>query len=103
MKETNTTQPPPWHQLQTEHVVQLLGVDLRAGLPAEEIRRRQSQYGPNRLTAQKRQSQWMHFLRQFHQPLLYLLLAASILTLLFKEWVDAVVIFGVVLVNAIVG
>jgi magnesium-transporting ATPase (P-type) len=103
MKETNATQPPPWHQLQTEHVVQLLGVDLRAGLAAEEIRRRQSQYGPNRLTAQKRQSEWMRFLLQFHQPLLYLLLAASVLTLCFKEWVDAAVIFGVVLVNAIVG
>jgi cation-transporting P-type ATPase F len=103
MKETSTTQPPAWHQLQTEQVVQLLDVDLRAGLPADEIPRRQAQYGPNRLTAQKRQSEWVRFLLQFHQPLLYLLLAASILTLFFKEWVDAVVIFGVVLVNAIVG
>ncbi len=103
MKPEATTNSPAWHQLQTEHVVQLLGVDLRAGLAADEIKRRQAQFGPNRLTAQKRQSELVRFLLQFHQPLLYLLLAASVLTLFFKEWVDAVVIFGVVLVNAIVG
>ena len=40
---------------------------------------------------------------QFHHPLIYILLAASIITALLGEWVDSSVIFGVVLVNAIVG
>ncbi|MBE0541808.1 MAG: cation-transporting P-type ATPase [Verrucomicrobia bacterium] len=103
MKEATPTQSPVWHQLHTEQVIQFLGVDLRAGLSDEEIKRRQTQFGPNRLTAQKRQSELVRFLLQFHQPLLYLLLAASVVTFFLKGWVDASVIFGVVLVNAIVG
>ena len=92
-----------WHQLQVEEVVQFLGVDLRAGLPTAEVKQRQEKYGPNRLTAQKRRSEWVRFLLQFHAPLLYILLAATVITALLGEWVDASVIFGVVLVNAIVG
>jgi len=45
----------------------------------------------------------MRFLLQFHQPLIYILLAAGTVTALFQEWVDAGVIFGVVIVNAVIG
>jgi cation-transporting ATPase F len=103
MKEATTTNPTAWHQLQTEQVVQLLSVDLRAGLPAAEVSRRQEQFGPNRLTGQKRRSELVRFLLQFHQPLLYILLAATAVTAFLQEWVDASVIFGVVFVNAVVG
>jgi cation-transporting P-type ATPase F len=103
MKEALTANPPAWHQLQTKQVVQLLSVDLRAGLPAEEVSRRQEQFGPNRLTAQKRKSELVRFLLQFHQPLLYILLAATAVTAFLQEWVDASVIFAVVFVNAVVG
>ena len=103
MKLETATDSTAWHQLQTEQVVQFLGVDLRAGLSDDEVRRRQVQFGPNRLIAQKGRSELVRFLLQFHQPLLYLLLVASAVTLYLGEWVDASVIFGVVLVNAIVG
>jgi len=42
-------------------------------------------------------------LLQFHQPLVYILLAAAFITLILQEWVDSSVIFGVVIVNAIIG
>jgi cation-transporting P-type ATPase F len=103
MKLETATNQLAWHQLQAEEVVQFLGVDLRAGLPAAEVKRRQEKYGPNRLTAQKRESELVRFLLQFHQPLLYLLLAASAISFYLGEWVDASVIFGVVFVNAVVG
>ena len=45
----------------------------------------------------------IRFLLQFHQPLLYILLTAAAITAFLDEWVDASVIFGVVLVNAIIG
>ena len=45
----------------------------------------------------------LRFLLQCHHPLIYILLAATVITALLGEWVDASVIFGVVLVNAIVG
>ncbi|MGE0821157.1 MAG: cation-transporting P-type ATPase [Candidatus Binatia bacterium] len=92
-----------WHHLAAEEVVEILETDPVTGLPPEEVKTRQQRFGPNQLTATKRQSAWIRFLFQFHQPLLYILLLAAMITALLQEWVDAAVIFGVVLVNAIVG
>ncbi|MBL8528251.1 MAG: cation-transporting P-type ATPase [Burkholderiales bacterium] len=92
-----------WHELPTERVSELLATDLHAGLAAAEVGSRQKKFGPNRLTFKKGRSEWMRFLLQFHQPLLYVLLAASVITAVLGEWVDASVIFGVVFLNAIVG
>ena len=48
-------------------------------------------------------SEWMRFLLQFAQPLMYILLLASAVTLFLGEYVDSAVIFGVTFVNALVG
>jgi magnesium-transporting ATPase (P-type) len=45
----------------------------------------------------------MRFWQQFNQPLLYILLIAGGITLLLQDWIDAGVIFAVVLINAIIG
>ena len=55
------------------------------------------------LTGKKGKGPLLHFLLQFHQPLIYILLVAGTVTALLQEWVDAVVIYGVVLVNALIG
>ena len=64
---------------------------------------RQKHFGPNRLTLKKGKSPLVIFLLQFHQPLIYILLAATAVTFALQEWVDSGVIFGVVLVNAVIG
>ncbi len=92
-----------WHQLQAEEVVRLLDVDLKTGLAAGEVKRRQGKFGLNRITARSGVPAWLKFLRQFNQPLVYILLAAVVVTALLGEWVDSSVIFAVVLLNAIVG
>ena len=69
----------------------------------DEVKRRREKFGLNQLTARHRRSELVKFLLQFHAPLLYILLAATVVTALLAEWVDAAVIFGVVLVNAIIG
>jgi len=56
MKETTTENQVVWHRLQAEEVVQFLDVDLRPGLSAAEVKRRQQKDGSNRLTAQKGRS-----------------------------------------------
>lgn len=94
---------PAWHQLSAEEVVQLLEADLDDGLPDEEVRRRRGKFGPNHLTVKKGRSEWIRFLLQFRAPLVYILVAATIVTAMLGEWVDSSVIFGVVLINAIVG
>lgn len=103
MKTMVAPSPMAWHQLPAVEVARVLEVETSAGLCAAEVRRRREKYGPNHLTSRRHRSELLHFILQFHQPLIYLLMAASVITGAIGEWVDASVIFGVVLVNAIVG
>ncbi|MCX7919051.1 MAG: cation-transporting P-type ATPase [bacterium] len=92
-----------WHHLPTQEIIELLDTDPQKGLDLFEVKRRQEHFGPNQLTPRKGKSPILRFLAQFHNPLIYILLVASVITLVLKDVVDAVVIFAVVLVNAIVG
>lgn len=47
-----------WHKLAVEKVVEFLGVNLTTGLPADEIHRRQKEFGPNRVTARRGTPMW---------------------------------------------
>ncbi len=104
MSEPPATQPEKhWHRLTANEVADLLDSDLARGLTAGEARRRREVYGANLLTPKQGQPAWLRFLLQFHQPLIYILLASSALTAFLREWVDAGVILGVVLLNAVIG
>lgn len=92
-----------WHHITAEQVVEELASHAERGLSAELAAERLQSYGPNLLTSRAGQGAVLRFLLQFHQPLVYILLVAVVITLGLGEWVDAAVIFGVVLVNAIVG
>jgi cation-transporting ATPase F len=92
-----------WHHLPQEEIITLLESDGDNGLDIFEVNHRQEHFGPNRLTQQKAQSPLILFLQQFHQPLVYILLVATIITFALQEWVDGAVIFGVILVNAVIG
>ncbi|MBK9137154.1 MAG: cation-transporting P-type ATPase [Verrucomicrobia bacterium] len=92
-----------WHHLPPAEVAQLLETDPEKGLDLFEIKHRRQRFGPNELTPRKGRSAWQRFLAQFHNPLIYLLLAAGGVKLLMAGYVDAAVIFGVVLVNAWIG
>lgn len=92
-----------WHHLSAEDAVRFLESDRTRGLALFEAQRRRQHFGPNQLSVQKSKSRFIKFLLQFHQPLIYVLLLSSVLTALLKAPVDAAVIFGVVLVNAVIG
>lgn len=92
-----------WHQLPVQEVVQTLASTGDRGLTADEARERQERFGPNQLTPQKEKNPWLQFLKQFNQPLLYILLIAGAVSLFLQHWLDAGVIFAVVLINATVG
>ena len=93
----------PWHSLMSAEVLELLQVSSDGGLTNEEVAKRQKLYGRNIMTPKKQQSAFVRFLLQFHQPLIYILLAATVVTILLEEYIDAIVIFAVVFVNAIIG
>jgi cation-transporting ATPase F len=92
-----------WHHYEVAGVLELLRANDDVGLSAKEIERRRLVFGRNVVTARLGKPPWLRFLLQFHQPLLYLLLAAVGVTAFLHEWVDAAVIFGVVLINAVIG
>ena len=92
-----------WHHISTEEAAQLLEGSLSRGLSPFEVTHRQKRFGPNRVTSKKRTGPLVRFLLQFHQPLIYILIAAGAVTAALGEWVDSSVIFGVVIVNAVVG
>ncbi|ENO86760.1 putative cation-transporting P-type ATPase [Thauera linaloolentis 47Lol = DSM 12138] len=60
-------------------------------------------HGPNTLPEPPRNGPLKRFLLQFHNVLIYVLLAAGVVTLLLGHHVDSGVIFGVVLINALIG
>ena len=92
-----------WHHLPADEVIDLLEGDREKGLDLFEVGHRRKEFGPNAIAGNKGKGPLARFLLQFHQPLIYILLASGIVTALLREWVDAGVIFGVVLVNAFVG
>jgi cation-transporting ATPase F len=92
-----------WHHLPRNEIAILLESDAARGLDIFEVAHRQTHYGANRLTLKKGKSPLLLFLLQFHQPLVYILLGAAVITFVLQEWVDSGVILAVVLVNAIIG
>jgi magnesium-transporting ATPase (P-type) len=92
-----------WHGLQLADAVRLLDTSLPNGLSETEARTRLVKYGPNTLTRRSGRPEWMRFLLQFHQPLIYILIVAGVVTAWLGEIVDSSVILGVVFLNAVIG
>jgi magnesium-transporting ATPase (P-type) len=91
-----------WHALSIDDTLQRLDA-ARDGLSAAEADRRLAEYGPNRLPEARPKGPLLRFLAQFNNLLIYVLMIAALVTALLEHWLDAGVIFGVVLVNAAIG
>ena len=91
-------------------VAAALGTDVRRGLSDEEAAARLGRFGPNQLEAAQQMSAWRKFLGQFADPLIYLLLAAVVVSLV--AWglegseeapFGAIVIAAIIVANAVLG
>ena len=91
-----------WHTRSTDEVLHALNSN-RNGLTETEAKERLSRYGANELKGKKKTSPVIVFLKQFLSPLIYVLAAAAIISLVVSHYIDAIVIFGILLANAIVG
>ncbi len=92
-----------WHAMDVADVAAHFKVDPREGLAESDAAARLKLVGPNQQSARPGRRPLVRFLAQLVQPLVLVLLAAGIVTAFLGEWVDAGVIVGVVLVNALVG
>ncbi len=92
----------PWHSMTYEEVMEKIETS-RDGLSEKEANNRQKRFGFNRLPDPPKQNPIKRFLMQFHNVLIYVLLGAGVVTALLADWVDAFVILGVIIINALIG
>jgi len=92
-----------WHHLDTDTAAHTLEVDPACGLDAAEAAARLARHGPNQPRQAPGRSALARLATQFTAPLVLILIAAGIITAVLGEYVDSTVIFGVVIINALVG
>ncbi|MDL1871972.1 cation-translocating P-type ATPase [Deltaproteobacteria bacterium PRO3] len=93
---------PPWHTWTAEAVLGHLRSD-RRGLSEEEAARRLARYGWNELKEGKPVKPLKIFLGQFSSLIVWILIAAGLVSGLLQEWADSIAIFSIVLLNGILG
>ena len=107
---SESSQDVPVYQRPADAVIAELASDARRGLAGKEAARRLQQYGPNQLQAEAKIPAWRKLLAQFQNPLVMLLLIATLVS--FGVWLiereaalpfEAIAILVIVLLNAIVG
>lgn len=91
-----------WHALPDDHVLNALEAS-KLGLTREQVDTRLLQFGPNSLQQAKKRGPMQRLLQQFHNVLLYVMLAAAIMTAWFEHWVDTGVLLVAVLINVLIG
>jgi len=102
--QKSLTQPSEitWHALSDQDVMTRLGTR-PDGLTDGEVTEKLQRFGANTLARSAGTSPWLIFWRQINNPIGWLLLAAGALAVALKKPTDAAVVFGAVVINAIIG
>ncbi|MCP9887625.1 HAD-IC family P-type ATPase [Cyanobium sp. ATX 6A2] len=93
----------PAHATPWPALIEALASDPERGLEPDQVPRRLQEWGPNSPDQQEQKPAWRRFLGQFHDPLLYTLLVVGLVKLLLGEPGEAVVIWSVTVINAVIG
>ena len=96
-------QSQSFHELTKHEAISFFQSNLDHGLTAEDVAKRYETYGWNELVVKAGKPAWLKFLLQFNQPLLYILLIAGAVKASLGSWTNAAVIWGVTVLNAIIG
>lgn len=92
-----------WFLKSQENVLKELKVNPNVGLSKEEAQERLEQYGANKLKGKPKKSIIALFFAQLKDMLIYVLLAAAVITIIIGEYSDAIIILLVVILNAVIG
>jgi magnesium-transporting ATPase (P-type) len=102
VKTTSQNGSAAWHAIAVDQVLRRLD-STKSGLAAADVPRRIEKYGHNKLPEGRKQGAFKRFLLQFNNILVYVLLAAGFVKLMVGLWLDAAIILGVVILNALLG
>ncbi len=92
-----------WFSKEKDTVFKELEVNPAIGLTTQEAQERLEKYGVNKLQGKSKKSLFRLFLEQLQDTLIYVLLAASAITVIIGEYADTAIILIVVIINAVVG
>ena len=102
-----STRPVPaeqrWYALEPADVASRLGVNVDSGLSAAEAAERLRRDGPNALPEEKPPSRLRRLLGQYTSYMQLILVGASVVSLVIKQWSTAIVLFVLSLINAVTG
>jgi len=92
-----------WFSKSSDEVLKALEVNPSTGLSSEEARRRLEKYGYNKLKGKPKNSIVTLLLSQLKDMLIYVLLAAAVITFFINEIADSIIILLVIILNAVIG
>ncbi len=103
MQKTTSIENIHWHTEHVSETLEFLGVIKDNGLSSEEIQDRRDTYGENVLEKKQGFGVFSSVAKQFKSPLVLILFAAGVATLLLREYLDMLVIFVALLINVLIG
>lgn len=92
-----------WHSKTIEEALKYFGTDREAGLSANKVKEMEQKCGSNSMEERKSKSKIVLLLEQFNNPLIYILIAAAIVTAIVADPTDSIVIAVVVILNTLIG
>ncbi len=92
-----------WFDKDIDYTINEFSVDPKAGLSSEEADKRKEKYGPNKLAGKKQKNIFQLIFEQLNDVLIYILIAAAVVSALLGEVSDAIIIAVVIFINAFVG
>ncbi|MGM7720316.1 calcium-translocating P-type ATPase, SERCA-type [Metabacillus sp. Hm71] len=92
-----------WHEMRSEEVMNSIDTDSDLGLTSKEVQKREQKFGYNELKEADRPSAIIVFLSQFKDFMVLVLLAATLISGLLGEYIDAIAIIAIVIVNGVLG
>ncbi len=96
-------QEPVWHTLSADEAIQKLNSHRMLGLTSDEVADRVKTYGFNELLEAPRPTFWNRLWDQINDFLIWLLLVASIISLVIGDYIEAAAILAIVILNSILG
>ena len=92
-----------WHEMRSDEVMDTIHSDRDVGLTNKEVQKRTQKFGLNELKEADRPSAIIIFLNQFKDFMVLVLLAATLISGLLGEYIDAIAIIAIVIVNGVLG
>ncbi|MBW3113930.1 cation-translocating P-type ATPase [Bacillus sp. MCCB 382] len=92
-----------FHEMRQEDIEQSLNTNYQEGLSTDHVAERRKQFGYNQLEEAEKQSALLLFFSQFKDFMVLVLLAATLISGLLGEYIDAIAIIAIVLINGFLG